>query len=89
MLLRGRGAGAYFNWDETEFRRAWTKHPRSMIPPSKDGKILLVVLDEIHKAKLWKRTLKGVFDTLESPTDILVTGSARLNVYKKTSVFTG
>jgi len=45
----------------------------------------IIVLDEIHKAKLWKRNLKGLFDTLENPTDILVTGSARLNVYKKGS----
>ena len=85
MLLKKRGAGAYFNWDETEFRRVWTKHPRSIIPPQKEGRIPLLVLDEIHKAKLWKRTLKGLFDTLENPTDILVTGSARLNVYKKGS----
>jgi predicted AAA+ superfamily ATPase len=42
-----------------------------------------MVLDEVHKAKGWKRTLKGLFDTRPFPADILVTGSARLNVYKK------
>jgi predicted AAA+ superfamily ATPase len=40
-------------------------------------------LDEIHKARGWKRTLKGMFDTRPYPADVLVTGSARLNVYKK------
>ncbi|MDQ3000122.1 MAG: ATP-binding protein [Fibrobacterota bacterium] len=85
MLLKERGEGTYFNWDETEFRRAWTKHPKSTIPTSKKGGAPLVILDEIHKAKLWKRTLKGLFDTLEEPADLLVTGSARLNVYKKGS----
>ena len=45
----------------------------------------LVVLDEIYKHCLWKRSLKGVYDTLEVPCDILVTGSARLDVYKKGS----
>jgi len=85
MLLKKRVSGAYFNWDETEFRRAWTKHPAALIPSPGNSPVPLIVLDEIHKAKLWKRTLKGVFDTLESPTDILVTGSARLNVYKKGS----
>jgi predicted AAA+ superfamily ATPase len=28
MLLNDRGAGAYYNWDETEFRRLWTKSPK-------------------------------------------------------------
>ncbi|MDD4443203.1 MAG: AAA family ATPase, partial [Kiritimatiellae bacterium] len=42
-----------------------------------------MVYDEIHKAKAWKRSLKGVFDTLVRPVDILVTGSARLNVYRR------
>lgn len=85
FLLKERGDGAYYNWDETEFRRAWTKNPKTILPSKAGAEIPLVVLDEIHKAKLWKRTLKGVFDTLEAPLDILVTGSARLNVYKKGS----
>ncbi len=82
-MLGEREAGAYFNWDEHEFRRTWTKSPSQIIPIS--AKIPLVVLDEIHKAKLWKRTLKGIYDTLNKPADIMVTGSARLNVYKKGS----
>ena len=49
------------------------------------GEYDLVVLDEIHKDRRWKRNLKGVYDSLSSPCDILVTGSARLNVYKKGS----
>jgi len=86
MLLRDRGAGAYYNWDETEFRRRWTKSPRSILPPSHSRSTLpLIVLDEIHKAKRWKQSLKGVWDTMEQPADILVTGSARLAVYRKGS----
>jgi uncharacterized protein len=83
-LLKERHSGNYYNWDETKFRRLWTKNPSAIIP-TKSKKTSVVVLDEIHKAKLWKRTLKGVFDTLENPLDIIVTGSARLNVYKKGS----
>ncbi|MFH1283941.1 MAG: ATP-binding protein [bacterium] len=83
-LLHNRGAGSYFNWDETNFRRLWIKNPSQIVPKMKKY-TPLVILDEIHKAKLWKRTLKGVYDTQESPVDILVTGSARLNVYKKGS----
>ena len=42
-------------------------------------------MDEIHKHYRWKRHLKGLYDTLESPCDILVTGSARLNIYRRQS----
>jgi hypothetical protein len=89
MLLRDRGVGAYHNWDETEFRRLWTKSPRSVLPPggAVNGRkgVPLIVLDEIHKAKRWKQSLKGICDTMEQPADILVTGSARLAVYRRGS----
>ena len=89
MLLKDRGAGAYYNWDETEFRRLWTKSPKAILSSDdivhlKKG-LPLFVLDEIHKAKKWKSSLKGVYDTMDSPADILVTGSARLSVYRKGS----
>lgn len=85
MLLRKRKVGLYRNWDEIEFRRAWAKNPSAIVPHSQGKDVPLVVLDEIHKDRRWKRNLKGVFDTLESPCDFLVTGSARLNVYMKGS----
>lgn len=82
-LLSKRSAGAYFNWDDVTFRRLWAKDPRAIVPP-KRRKRPLVVLDEVHKARGWKRSLKGVYDTIDSGTlDVLVTGSARLNVYAK------
>ena len=43
----------------------------------------LLILDELHKMPEWKNYLKGVFDTKSSGMHILVTGSARLNVFKK------
>lgn len=85
MLLRGRRAGAYHNWDETRFRQLWARDPSAVVPAPAGRSTPLVVLDEIHKHRLWKRTLKGVFDTLEAPCDILVTGSARLDIYKRGS----
>lgn len=56
-----------------------------MILPAESKHTPLIIIDEIHKAKLWKRNLKGVYDTLTQPCDIIVTGSARLNVYRKGS----
>ena len=85
MMLRKRTVGHYYNWDEFEFRHAWAKKPSDVIPAPGDGPVPLVVLDEIHKDRLWKRNLKGLFDTLTSPCDFLVTGSAHLNVYRRGS----
>ena len=75
--------GLYFNWDDIDFRRAWTKSPKSIVKdmPASSG----MILDEIHKADKWKQNLKGVYDTLEKDIRIIVTGSARLDVYKRGS----
>jgi len=84
MILKSRKQGNYNNWDDTEFRRIWTKNPSSVVT-SESKVVPLIIFDEIHKAKMWKRTLKGIYDGLNKPADIIVTGSARLNVYKKGS----
>ena len=31
-MLKKRGGGKYFNWDEFEFRHAWAKNPSAVIP---------------------------------------------------------
>lgn len=41
----------------------------------------LLILDELHKMESWKNYLKGVYDTKPDSMHILVTGSARLDVY--------
>ncbi len=43
----------------------------------------LVIFDELHKMKNWKSWIKGIYDTEGIPPTILVTGSARLDTYKK------
>lgn len=43
----------------------------------------LVVFDELHKMKKWKSWLKGVLDSTALKQKFLITGSAKLNAYKK------
>jgi uncharacterized protein len=43
----------------------------------------LVIFDELHKMKKWKSWIKGIYDTEAFPPSLLVTGSARLDTYKK------
>ena len=85
MLLKKRGVGEYYNWDNLTFRKLWTKDPAAIVPDPMPKTKPLIILDEIHKAKKWKQNLKGVYDTIDHTCDIIVTGSAKLNVYRRGS----
>ncbi len=74
--------GQYYNWDDLDFRKRWTLSPENTVANTNKE---IVILDEIHKASKWKQNLKGVYDTLEKDLKIIVTGSARLDLYKKGS----
>lgn len=67
----------YFNYDSAESRLALKKQ-------SWDRNKKLIIFDELHKMNNWKRWLKGIYDTEGIPPEILVTGSARLDLRKKT-----
>ncbi len=43
----------------------------------------LLILDELHKMKRWKAWLKGIWDGREPSQRILVTGSARLDLFRR------
>jgi predicted AAA+ superfamily ATPase len=48
-----------------------------------DKKIKLIIFDELHKKTKWKQWLKGVYDKNELKNNFIVTGSARLDTFKK------
>lgn len=66
---------AYKNWDNLSDR----KELRSGQLPDAP----LVVLDEVHKFKLWRQLVKGFFDSNKDRQNYLVTGSARLDHYRR------
>jgi hypothetical protein len=72
----------YFLFDDEGFRRRWTGSPEESIAGRGPGP---VVFDEIHKDRRWKRKLKGIYDKLGAEMEIVVTGSARLDHYRKGS----
>lgn len=66
----------YLNWDHFEDRQRilkgeWQRHQK------------LIVFDEIHKYAKWRGLVKGYFDKLKNTHQFLVTGSARLDYYRK------
>lgn len=67
---------AYLNWDDPKVP---PRLRRGELPASEP----LVVLDEIHKYARWRNLVKGLYDTEKSSRRFLVTGSARLDHYRK------
>jgi len=43
----------------------------------------LIIFDELHKLKNWNQWLKGVYDKEGLPPSLLVTGSSKLDTYRK------
>lgn len=66
----------YLNYDNDD-------HRQILIEKSWDRQKSLLILDELHKKKLWKRWLKGIFDVEGLKQPIVVTGSAKLDTYRK------
>lgn len=66
----------YLNWDNRDHRRALLE---GRWPPETD----LLVFDEIHKYPRWKGLVKGLWDTRPSEERIMVTGSSRLDIFRR------
>lgn len=68
---------SYLNWDVPEDREKILKKTWPKPNP-------VLVLDEIHKNRSWRAILKGIVDNVKSPKmKILVTGSAKLDAYRR------
>src|SRR3990170_3179489 len=66
----------YFNWDTLS-------HRKKLRQERFEAGAELLIFDEIHKYRGWKNYIKGIFDTQKEKYQMLVTGSARLDLYRK------
>lgn len=66
----------YLNWDAEKDRKI-------MLRQEWNRKAELLILDEFHKLKNWKSRIKGVYDTEGITPRLLITGSARLDLYRR------
>jgi hypothetical protein len=77
----------YFNWDNQDHRTLIISGPGKIgeeIGLNKlQEKHKTVIFDEIHKYSKWKEFLKGFFDVYGDNTKIIVTGSSKLDVFKR------
>ncbi|MFC1559456.1 AAA family ATPase, partial [Gemmatimonadota bacterium] len=67
---------AYLNWDVLADREDILA---ARLPAGQKR----IVFDEIHKYARWRNLMKGLFDKNRSVVEFLVTGSARLDYYRK------
>ena len=80
------GEATYLNWDNSDDRRRILAGPAAIaeaigLKRLREDKPICV-LDELHKLGRWKNLLKGLFDTYGDSAHFLITGSARLDVFK-------
>lgn len=66
----------YLNYDNAQDRHFLAKGEWDRTKP-------LWIFDEFHKMRKWKSWLKGVFDTKAAQISMMVTGSARMDTYKR------
>ncbi len=76
VLSQNYPEGRYFNWDYDEDRQDILQKKWS------SGNDLLV-FDELHKFPRWKTWIKGIYDVSHKTHSFLVTGSARLDIYRR------
>jgi predicted AAA+ superfamily ATPase len=74
--LLSKTNGRYFNWDYDQDRHNILQHKWS-------HNDYLLIFDELHKFPRWKSWIKGIYDVAGNDHSILVTGSARLDVYRR------
>lgn len=67
---------AYYSWDNAQ-------HKKAALAGRWPSEKSVVVLDELHKYLRWKTWLKGQYDTYFPRLNFLVTGSAKLNVFRR------
>lgn len=66
----------YLNWDSRLHRKA-------IMNAQWSPDTAMLVFDELHKYRRWKTLIKGVWDTRSPGQKIMVTGSSRLDIYRR------
>src|SRR5271165_3198153 len=78
---------AYLSWDILEDQRNIVRGPttvaNSLELDRARAKSPVLVFDELHKYPKWKAFLKGFFDGYGDKAKVIVTGSSRLDIFRK------
>lgn len=66
----------YLNWDNNADKKLIMNNQLPLDKP-------LLILDEIHKYRNWRNLVKGLYDKYHDEHQFIVTGSARLDYFRK------
>lgn len=74
----------YYNWDTPSVKRNYAANPSFFIEdiPQELARPW-IALDEIHKYPKWKNILKGYYDEWKERMQFVITGSARLELFRR------
>ena len=74
----------YFNWDDIATRQTYLNDNRFFESPARSLNVHdpWIVFDEIHKRHRWRDILKGAYDLFGEEFRFLITGSARLDLFR-------
>ena len=74
----------YFNWDVIDNKKTLIQDPYFFQNIHRaDESVPLVIFDEIHKYKNWKKYLKGVYDQFYRQYRFIISGSGRLDMTQR------
>lgn len=80
-------ANEYLNWDNLDDRERILSGPSGIVERLKLNRLResppVALFDELHKYPRWKQLLKGLFDTYADQVRIIVTGSSRMDTYRR------
>ena len=76
ILSKNFPAGIYLNWDYDEDRQ-------DILQKRWSDENDLLIFDELHKFPRWKSWIKGIYDVSHEIHSFLITGSARLDIYRR------
>ncbi len=78
---------SYLNWDNTDDRATIMSGPAAVAEQLGLDTLALrkpvALFDELHKFARWKQFLKGFFDVYADRLAIVVTGSSRMDIYRR------
>jgi hypothetical protein len=80
-------AETYANWDNVDDRETILAGPARLVELLRLNRLSktapAVLFDELHKYPRWKQFLKGFFDVYADQVRVIVTGSSRMDIYRR------
>ena len=80
-------ADCYLDWDHVQHQRLVLDGPDSVAQFAALDELrsepVTIAFDELHKFSRWKQFIKGLFDTYSDRSRSIVTGSSRLDVFRR------